>query len=337
MAFEVSVVISTRNRYQDLEECLSSLQEQSQKPSEIIIIDQSDEDKIDRIKKSAEKHGAKYFFLSKPNSLTKSRNYGIEKAKGDLILFVDDDTILKRDYIENMTSFFNAEKNMIAATGAIINDYDTPFLLFTLKLFYKLIRSVFLLDTLNPEGFEISPVFEASSRVQKPSKAHKIDVLSGANMCIRADILKKVKFDERLKKYAFKEDVDISYRLKKYGDMWTIPGCELIHKVAETGRIGDFEVARMREAYTYYLFTKNFQPGWFGRFLFFYSRIWKLFESLAIRPLLIFTGLGKSKHFSRINYIRTLVNADYFDAIKYVLKNLKEIEESQTNDFLRIS
>ena len=313
-----SIIIATRNRPADLRECLSSLSSQEQKADQIIIIDQSDEKYRVEVRELCKNISAEYYFLDYPKSLTHSRNLGIERASGDFVLFLDDDVVLEADYLKNMGLFFSSHPDAVGATGMITNLYAVPLWYSAVKAAYKFVRWIFLLDTLDFSGYEITPVFENSSSVFPPKKEKKVRLLSGSNMCIRAAVAKKEKFEHRFVKYSYKEDVDISFRASLNGELWFLAGCRLIHKVSEAGRLPDKERERMLEVNSYYLFCKNMKPGFFGRLLYAYSRIGKLLVRYI--PLAI---------------IRPAIPVEYLTTIYYVFRNRKEIEKGETADFFK--
>ncbi len=80
----ISVVILTKNEEKNIEACLDSLSWCDEK----IIIDDHSEDGTVEI---AKKKGAKVYSRLMQNDFSEQRNYGLEKAKGDWILFIDAD------------------------------------------------------------------------------------------------------------------------------------------------------------------------------------------------------------------------------------------------------
>ncbi len=80
----ISVVVLTKNEENNIADCLTGLSW----CDEIIIIDDNSEDKTQEI---ARRMGAKVFARSLNNDFAGQRNYGLEKATGDWVLFVDAD------------------------------------------------------------------------------------------------------------------------------------------------------------------------------------------------------------------------------------------------------
>jgi len=135
---KISVIIPTLHREQDLKRLLSSFLIQSASPCEIIVIDQSDNYNTGKICLSyKEKLPLKYYHSSR-KSLTHSRNFGIEKAKGDVVAFLDDDTELQPDYLERIYNFFKEHPEAIGGMGRIINHGEFRDRLMGRGLLYKM-------------------------------------------------------------------------------------------------------------------------------------------------------------------------------------------------------
>jgi glycosyltransferase involved in cell wall biosynthesis len=80
----ISAVILTKNEEKNIKDCLQSLAW----CDELIVIDDNSEDKTQEI---ARKMGAKVFARSLNNDFAAQRNFGLEKATQDWVLFVDSD------------------------------------------------------------------------------------------------------------------------------------------------------------------------------------------------------------------------------------------------------
>ncbi len=80
----ISAVILTKNEENNIEACLNSISWCDEK---IVIDDHS----VDKTIDIAKKKGAKIFIHSLNNDFSEQRNYGLDKAKGDWILFIDAD------------------------------------------------------------------------------------------------------------------------------------------------------------------------------------------------------------------------------------------------------
>jgi glycosyltransferase involved in cell wall biosynthesis len=89
----VSVVIPTHNRPAWLAEALASVRAQTFTDYEIIVVSNGEcAETRCKSRSISEAHGATYFALDK-SSVSAARNFGVAKAAGDWIAFLDDDDI----------------------------------------------------------------------------------------------------------------------------------------------------------------------------------------------------------------------------------------------------
>ena len=91
---KVSVIIPTINRYDDLKRSIQYLLEQDFTGYEIIIIDQTENEDSNSIGAFNQNEKIKYYY-SDVKSASASRNIGINKATGEILLFIDDDVIIE--------------------------------------------------------------------------------------------------------------------------------------------------------------------------------------------------------------------------------------------------
>lgn len=110
---EISFVISTKNRVQNLQLCLNSILEFMIGDYEILVIDQSYDKLTKKLvfglnKNSVKKRIRYYHTLIK--GLSNSRNLGIAKAKGKFLAFLDDDCFLTLNYKTAIQQIYSQQK-----------------------------------------------------------------------------------------------------------------------------------------------------------------------------------------------------------------------------------
>lgn len=95
-----SIVVVTHNRPKDCALCLRSLARQNFKDFEVILLNTGDYDLCKGLNKLFRKF--KYFKLPSSVSLGLARSYGVLKAEGLYIAFIDDDAIAHRIWLEKL-------------------------------------------------------------------------------------------------------------------------------------------------------------------------------------------------------------------------------------------
>lgn len=131
----VSIIIPTRNRCDLLKSCLRSIRRSTYHDYETIIINNKSSDETATMIQ-AEYPEVKVIETERNMFAAKGRNLGIRKAKGEYLLFIDDDNEIDSKMIDELVSLFNSDtriglagpkmyycesKNMLWWTGATIN------------------------------------------------------------------------------------------------------------------------------------------------------------------------------------------------------------------------
>lgn len=203
---KLSVIIPTLNRPDSVEDTLIHIFESNILPDEIIIVDQSDDKEIERIiRKYEDKMFINYIHISEKGS-THARNIGIEKATGNIIIFMDDDVRVKKDTFENIKNIMQDKKiSMIAGINLNANNKTNKFssllgyIFFTKNYFKNNIG--YVTDTMLGRF----PV--------KFNERTNTEWAMGYFFVVRKELIDKwnLRFDEKLISYAYAEDLDFSY------------------------------------------------------------------------------------------------------------------------------
>ncbi len=96
---DISVIVPIYNAEKYLNKCVDSLINQTKKELEFILVNDGSTDKTEEIIKSYKDSRIKYF-KNKNQGIGKTRNFGIEKATGKYIMFLDSDDYLKNNACE---------------------------------------------------------------------------------------------------------------------------------------------------------------------------------------------------------------------------------------------
>lgn len=124
MAVKISVIIPVYNMEQYLRQCLESVQQQTLKEIEIICINDGSTDESQQILESfATKDGRFALFKQVNSGVAASRNFGIENAQGEYLIFMDpDDWYPELDILEVL--YEKAMQNGALICGGEFSDYD---------------------------------------------------------------------------------------------------------------------------------------------------------------------------------------------------------------------
>lgn len=118
----ISIIIPNKNHKKDLERCINSLKKSSYKNMEVIIVENnSDEEDIMKFYKTLTKDNygidIKVITHNIPFNYSELNNVAVSKAKGEYLLFLNNDTeFINAECLEEMLMF--AARNDVGAVGA---------------------------------------------------------------------------------------------------------------------------------------------------------------------------------------------------------------------------
>lgn len=123
MSVKVSVILPTLNRLQLLKKSIKSVQEQSFREWELIIIDDASDDGTSEYLNSLKDERIKYHrvALNGIPGISKYLNYGIENSSGEYIARLDDDDFwCDKNKLQKQVDFLNEHRDYVAVGGGII-------------------------------------------------------------------------------------------------------------------------------------------------------------------------------------------------------------------------
>lgn len=130
---KVTIVMATYNRAHFIEETLKSIQGQTFKDWECLIIDDGGTDTTAEIVAEIQERDKRFQFLKRPCNYKKglpgARNYGLDLAKGDYIIFFDDDDIIHPLNLEFCMSILSDKDVFFCRylNGTFRNDFEYNF------------------------------------------------------------------------------------------------------------------------------------------------------------------------------------------------------------------
>lgn len=240
---DLSIVIVSYNVRHFLEQTLHSLSKASQnKNVEIWVVDNHSKD--DSVAMVREKFPHVRLIVNQDNpGFSKANNQAIAQAQGKYILILNPDTVLQEDTIDVCYEYMerNPETGalgvkMIDGQGKFLPEskraLPTPWVSFC---------KIFGLSWLFPRSRTFG---QYHLGYLSDEEIHEIDILSGAFMWIRKDVLDKVgAFDERF--FMYGEDVDLSYRIRLagYKNIY-LPTTSIIHYKGESTKRGSLNYVK---------------------------------------------------------------------------------------------
>jgi len=311
---DISLIIVTYNRPKDLDETLKKILKLKKLPREILVIDQSEDDKTKKICEKFKNKKIKYFHSSPP-SITIARNFGVKKAdkRTKLIFFIDDDVDLSEDYLKKILEVFNQYPET-KASGTLKIDFPIK------SRIENFLRKVFYLRYENKTARIISAYGNTYPRLF--DKIMKSDYLQGVNMAYKKEVFEKQKFDENLPGYTVAEDIDFSYRLsRKYPNSILItPHAKLKHRNSQIERAPTKIISYINQVDHFYFYFKNLNNSFKNKLIF----AWSLFGILFLRLCLAVFKPSKKNIFKFWYFLKS---------VNYCLLNIKKIKKGKIREW----
>lgn len=217
---KVSIIILNYNGAELTSNCLDSIYKQDYKNFEIIIVDNGSTESTDKITKNFP--GIK-LIKSKVNlGYAEGNNLGFKRSKGELILFLNNDTIVSKNFLKILVNKITSNY-LIAAVQPKILCYPKT----------EIIDSVGS-DLLN-SGF-LYHFGHNKKESQKYNKEKEIFSMKGACMLFKKDILETVGvFDKSY--FAYFEETDLCNRVWLAGyRILYVPQAKIYHLGGGTAR-----------------------------------------------------------------------------------------------------
>ncbi|MBR3876827.1 MAG: glycosyltransferase [Bacteroidaceae bacterium] len=102
-----SIIVPVYNRPGEVKELLDSLSAQTVKPFELLIIEDGSKERCDHLLDHYRSFFTVRYFYKDNSGRSDTRNYGMERAEGDYLLFFDSDVILPPAYFEKLEEAMN--------------------------------------------------------------------------------------------------------------------------------------------------------------------------------------------------------------------------------------
>ena len=285
-----------------LENCLASIvANPPTSPFEIWVVDNASTDESPRI--VHEKFPQVHLVENAENvGFARANNQAIQQCTGAYILLLNPDTLVESGAIQALINFLS-ENSEAGASGAKILNPDGSLQISShpRPTLSRELWRLFHLDRLWPYA-------EYPKIKWETNQAQEVDVLIGASLMVRKEILDEVGFlDEDY--FIYSEEVDLCYRIQRAGSrLFWVPQAEVVHFGGQSTQQAPIEMFINLYHSKVKYFRKN--HGWSA------AQIYKLilmiaaFSRLVLAPLVFFERSSRrQKHLTLVDRYRRLVLA----------------------------
>jgi len=278
MKITISIIVCTLHNVEGLEKLIVSINQQTLKPNELIIVHgdankKTEENIRKKIIPIIQSKLMTFKYIKTVRSLVIQRNIGIDNAFGDIIIFLDDDVILEREYLFYLLEAYKLKwaKDLGGVQGTIIEKNKNN----NLWQAKEFLKKIFLLGGCVTGKGCLLPSVNASF-CRNPKTIKKVEIFNGCMMSFKREILLKNRFDYNFKELWACDDIELSYRISQQYQLYQTPFAQLHHVQSSLGYEGHKKIARMlvfNRFYVFRLYFSNLKKNWI---LFLWSNLGEL-------------------------------------------------------------
>lgn len=235
----ISVIIVAYRSEAEIEDCLASLP-----PSaggcqyEVVVVNNSPGDRLEEIVRKRFP-GVRYFAPEKNLGFGKANNFGFSKAKGDIILFLNPDTICNAEALSHCVSRLTNEPEIGLISPKLVmadGSMDLACRRSIPTLWDGFCRAAGL-----SRLFPAQALFNGYNLTHlSPDATYTVGAINGAFMMARREVLEKVGlFDESF--FMYGDDLDLCIRVAKAGYKIVYDGRVAITHLKGVSVARDFE------------------------------------------------------------------------------------------------
>ena len=196
----VSVIIITRNRAQMLQDCLEHLKRQTVAPDEVIVVDSSTGEDT-QVVLDGYLEVVRLRIPDGRNNMPQARNLGIAHARGEVVAFLDDDSMAQPDWLHCLLEPY-ADPSVGGVGGRVVDKLEQ--------------------SRVTPDDPRIGVIQRdgkiTTNFILDPGGPVEVDHMRGCNMSFRHAALERIGgFDRRYIGGNTCEELDVCLRIKRAG------------------------------------------------------------------------------------------------------------------------
>ena len=211
----VSVIVPTWNEETVIKKTLTNILNSTYKNLEVIVLDDNSTDSTYDIVMSMVGKYKNLFLYKKEGKQGKpeSLNEAIKYSKGDILLFLDADSLIEEDYIENYVKLFSKEKIKMIFTDFEPYNYKNKIVFEYQKLYFEVVKNLFYSNLFSKMIFMGNGLFIRRETLERELPFDKSSLVDDFHMALK---LKKRKVKEF---FIIEPKVKIQYATN-FKDLW---------------------------------------------------------------------------------------------------------------------
>ena len=197
----LSVVIPAHNSEETIEACLKAIKKSVYHDYELIVVDDGSSDKTRFI---AEKYADNLIGYSKNLGRIHARISGFKAAKGEIIVNIDSDVVVKADTLTKIADYFSEHREIDALTGLLAKEHHN-------QNFFSQYKNLYMHYIFSKLPEKITFLYGSIYAIR-----HNLTKIFASNVKIADDTALGQELTVLGKKIAFLKNIEVIH-LKRYG------------------------------------------------------------------------------------------------------------------------
>lgn len=254
------MIVCTLDRPGPMATLLGALARQHRPADETLVVDASADDTTESVVRGFPEVR---YRRARPEErgLTRQRNVGIANTEGDIVAFLDDDTVPEPEYVGALLDGFTRHARAVGVGGYLTEvdwrrrskgerpaergTYRAGRFVRREDLRWRLRRRLGLDSTAAPGIMPPSGHPRPLGFLPPDGRDHEVDFVMGGAAAWKRSLFDAVRFDEGFEGYGLYEDLDFCLRARRHGDLVLAGRARLAHEHAPSGRPDHRRYGRM--------------------------------------------------------------------------------------------
>lgn len=252
----VSIIIVNYNTKDELSACIKSIIDSKSKIYYEIIVVDNEENK--NFEANLKNNFPEVIYVPNKNlGFGQGNNLGAKYAKGEYFFFLNPDTKILNNTLDELFRFIKKRKNTGVISPLLLNKKEKPHFVqgSQFPTLTKVIFSLSFIHKLFPNNLIARKFFLQDWDGKSP---RRVDVFPGTAFLIKKDVFEKIGgFDEKY--FLFYEEADLAQKIKSIGlENYIVPKSRLVHLGGASTRTRN-DIEEIYKNSQYYYFKK-----WYG-------------------------------------------------------------------------
>lgn len=297
----ISVIICTYKRPAQVVSLLDTIRRQTMTPLEVLVIDGSPDAQTEQAMLPFRQSDGTVIYhkvSERDRGLTRQRNFGIARARGSVVAFLDDDTLLAADYLQSIADCFARHPEAAGVGGYISNEVEWKWTEkpgepdlgrfcwhgWERREDYRWrVRKILGLAPASPPG-RVPPSGHGRSVGFLPPDGsdYQVEFVMGGASAWRREVFERHRFSLYFDGYGLYEDLDFCLRVSREHPLYICTRARLEHHHAPASRPSAFRYGVMVVRNGWYVWRRRWsKPAWSDRLrwwavtvLLLVSRVW---------------------------------------------------------------